>query len=312
MADAAIVKNALLNIFGLDKEDENTFIARNLKGNQSDAKSVYGGFLFSQSLVVAQKTVGPGFLPHSMHSFFIFNASSSKPVVYKIQRIRDGRSFATRFVTAHQEDKIVFSIQISFHVKEEPAIFHQYTMPKAEPPENLKRQWDVAKEYAEKADAGELKINSNIRARMQWDIGSKNFSTIEWCPVNPEFFFSVVPNKSLTQLVWVRIRSPISDDREQHRALVAYITDATLGETGAKAHFSQGFIPSMFFSLDNHCWFHTDDFRVDEWMLYENESPVANNGRAFSLGRLWTRDGRLILSSAQESLHRTKIAKSSL
>ncbi|KAE9546180.1 hypothetical protein FO519_010608, partial [Halicephalobus sp. NKZ332] len=131
MVGDALVKNTLLNIFGLDKEDEDTFVARNLKGNVSGAKLIYGGFLFAQSLVAAQRTVGPEFLPHSMHSFFIFNASPLKPVVYKIQRIRDGRSFATRFVTAHQEDKIVFSIQISFHVKEEPAIFHQYTMPKA-------------------------------------------------------------------------------------------------------------------------------------------------------------------------------------
>ena len=131
-------------------------------------------------------------------------------------------------------------------------------------------------------------------------------------PVDPDTSFAVIPHKEFTQFFWVKIRSSISDDREQHRALAAYITDATLASTAVRPHVSHGYTPSMLVSLDNNCWFHTDDFRVDEWMLYENESPIAENGRAFSLGRLWTRDGRLILSSAQESLHRTKFTKSSL
>ena len=129
--------------------------------------------------------------------------------------------------------------------------------------------------------------------------------------MDPDSFFSIIPHKEFTHFCWVRIQHPISDDKEQHRALAAYITDITLSSTPAKPHMSHGYIPSMLVSLDNNCWFHTDDFRVDEWMLYENESPIAENGRGFSLGRLWTRDGRLILSSAQESLHRTKSDKSS-
>ncbi|KAE9546764.1 hypothetical protein FO519_010024 [Halicephalobus sp. NKZ332] len=312
MTDHDIVIEELLKIFILDKEDENTFVANHLGDGTWLTKNVYGGCLFAQSLMAAQKTVGPEFLPHSLHSLFILNVSPLKPVVYKIQRIRDGRSFATRFVTAHQEDKIVFSIQISFHVKEESAISHQYTMPKVEPPDSLKNQWDVAKEFLDKAETGELQLSPHTAMVMHARIEEKNNSLVEGRPLHPELTFSVVPNKNLTHLVWVKIRSPISDDREQHRALAAYITDTTLAGTPVKPHVSQGYTPSMLVSLDNNCWFHTDDFRVDEWMLYENESPVANNGRAFSLGRLWTRDGRLILSAAQESLHRTKMTKSSL
>ncbi|KAE9548722.1 hypothetical protein FO519_008072 [Halicephalobus sp. NKZ332] len=185
-------------------------------------------------------------------------------------------------------------------------------MPKAEPPENLISQWDIAKEYLDKAEAGELQIGPYVAVTMHGRVEEKKKILIEGRALDPEVFFLAVPNKSLTQLVWVRIRSPMSDNKEHHRAMAAFITDATLGATAVNPHVSQGFIPSMFFSLDNHCWFHTYDFRVDEWMLYESESPVANNGRALSLGRLWTRDGRLIFSSAQESLHRTKVAKSSL
>ena len=107
-----------------------------------------------------------------------------KPVVYKIQRIRDGRSFATRFVTAHQEDKIVFSIQISFHLKEEPAITHQYTMPKVEGPDNLKNQWQLAKEYLDKAEAGEIKITAHNAMNMHAKVEDKNNALIEvgFCP----------------------------------------------------------------------------------------------------------------------------------
>ena len=125
-------------------------------------------------------------------------------------------------------------------------------------------------------------------------------------PVNPEIQLSIVPHKHQPFYYWCRVRIPISNDREQHRALAAYITDATLVTVANRPHISQGYTPSMLVSLDNNAWFHTDDFRADEWMLYENESPVAKHARAFSTGRLWTRDGRLILSVAQESLSRTK------
>ena len=113
-------------------------------------------------------------------------------------------------------------------------------------------------------------------------------------------------------MFWVKSRIPLPDGRDQHRAMAAYITGWNLASTPLKPHVSRGYIPSILVALDNHCWFHTDDFRADKWMLYEMESPVAKDGRAFSVGRLWTRDGRLILSSAQESLHRTKFTKSSL
>ena len=100
-------------------------------------------------------------------------------MVYKIQRIRDGRSFATRFVTAHQDDKIVFSIQISFHLKEEPAISHQYTMPKVEGPENLKSQWQLAQEYLRKSEAGEIQLSAHNAMNMHAKIEDQKNSLIE-------------------------------------------------------------------------------------------------------------------------------------
>ena len=249
-----------------------------------------------------------------------------KPIVYRIQRIRDGKSFAIRFITAHQEDKVIFSIQISFHIKEEPAITHQFKMPEVEDPGQLKNEWDFMKDYRNKIGTGEVNIYPHITSIFERGLRLEKITILEVSfqytkftlkifqirPVDPKSYFSTTPHKNFTQLFWVKCRIPLSDDRDQHQALAAYITDWALASTSAKPHFSYGYIPSMMVALDNHCWFHTDDFRADEWMLYENTSPVAEGGRAFAVGRLWTHNGRLILSSAQESLHRSKFMKSSL
>uniref|UniRef100_A0AC34R721 Acyl-CoA thioesterase n=1 Tax=Panagrolaimus sp. JU765 TaxID=591449 RepID=A0AC34R721_9BILA len=312
MSTQEIVTEELLKIFILDKEDDNTYVANHLGDGTWLTKNVYGGALFAQSLVAAQKTVGSEFLPHSIHSLFILNVSPLKPVIYKTQRIRDGRSFCTRFITAHQNDKIVYSTQISFHVKEEGAITHQTEMPKVIEPEKCKASWDLAREFLEKAESGHLKVSPHVALAMQATIDDQKNALVEFRPIDPEHQFALIPHKPKTYYYWTKVRTKLSDDREQHRALAAYITDATLASTANRPHVSHGYTPSMLVSLDNNTWFHTDDYRADEWMLYENESPIAQNGRAFSLGKLWTRDGRLILSSAQESLSRTKVAKSSL
>jgi acyl-CoA thioesterase II len=306
MSTKDIVTEELLKIFILDEEDKDTYIANHLGDGTWITKNVYGGALFAQSLVAAEKTVEKQFLPHSIHSLFILNVSTQFPVKYKIQRIRDGRSFCTRYVQAEQNGKIVYTTQISFHVQEESSISHQAIMPKVKPPEECGAVWELAKEYLDKAEKGELELTEHSRKDLQAKYTDRNNSIVEMRPVNPDIQLSIVPHKHQPFYYWVRVRAPLTNDRHQHRALAAYITDATLVTVANRPHISHGYKPSMLVSLDNNAWFHTDEFRADEWMLYENESPVAKHARAFSTGRLWSRDGRLILSVAQESLSRTK------
>jgi len=111
---------------------------------------------------------------------------------------------------------------------------------------------------------------------------------------------------------WMRATCPLGDDREEHRFLAAYLTDITLVHVANRPHVSHGYVPSMLFSLDHTVRFHDDEFRADDWLLYENWSPWSKHGRAFTEGRLWSRNGRLILSASQESLSRTRGEKSSL
>jgi acyl-CoA thioesterase II len=312
MSTTDIVTEELLKIFILDEEDKDTYIANHLGDGTWITKNVYGGALFAQSLVAAEKTVDKQFLPHSMHSLFILNVSTQFPVKYKIQRIRDGRSFCTRYIQAEQNGKIVYTTQVSFHVREESSISHQAIMPEVKFPEECKAVWEVAKEYLDKSESGEIQLSEHSKRDLQAKYTDRNNSIVEMRPVNPDIQLSIIPHKHQPFYYWTRVRAPLTDDRHQHRALAAYITDATLVTVANRPHISQGYTPSMLVSLDNNAWFHTDEFRADEWMLYENESPVAKHARAFSTGRLWTRDGRLILSVAQESLSRTKHQPSNL
>uniref|UniRef100_A0A7E4VFW6 Acyl-CoA thioesterase II n=1 Tax=Panagrellus redivivus TaxID=6233 RepID=A0A7E4VFW6_PANRE len=311
--EETIVSEELLKLFILDEQDANTYVANHLGDGTWITNNVYGGSLFAQSLIAASKTVTDNFVPHAMHSLFILNASTQYPVTYKILRIRDGRSFCTRFVQAEQNGQIVYTTQISFHVVEAPAISHQISMPQVKPPEECLPTWEIAQNFLDKNAAGELTLTPHQLGDCKAKIAEKDMSLVEIRHVEPDLQFGITPHNHQTYYYWVRVRASIPpEDRAQHRALAAYITDATLVSAANRPHISQGFLPSMLVSLDNNTWFHTDEFRTDEWMLYENDSPIADHGRAFSTGRLWRRDGRLLLSAAQESLSRTKAQKSSL
>ncbi|KAI6196651.1 hypothetical protein M3Y94_01134300 [Aphelenchoides besseyi] len=273
----------------------------------------YGGLLFSQSLQSAQHTVDRTvYAPHSMHTFFILNVDPSKSVDYRIQRVRDGRSYCTRVVQAEQEGKIVMSSQVSFCKKEESSIEHQTPMPKVPEPESLLSSVDFCRENLKKHENGEIQLMPVSQKVMELAIQGRDDDLFEVRPCSPNKYYGLEESNVESMSFWVKTKCALSDDREEHRFLVAYMTDFSLASVANRPHCSRGYIPSMILSLDHSVRFHDDDYRADEWLLYENWSPWAKFGRAFSEGRVYTHDGRLVLSTNQESLSRTKGEKSVL
>uniref|UniRef100_A0A915E811 Acyl-coenzyme A thioesterase 8 n=1 Tax=Ditylenchus dipsaci TaxID=166011 RepID=A0A915E811_9BILA len=268
----------------LDEQSPNVFRANFLGKGTSITKNAYGGLLFAQSISAAEKTVEEQFIPHAIHSFFILNVSPERPVDYKVQKLRDGRSFCTRAIQAEQDGNIVYTSQISLCAKEPSAIQHQISMPRAASPETLKPYSETAREFLQQHKEGTLDLNEFTVWEMNRHIKDEKDCVFEFRPTEPRKYIF----------------------------LAAYVTDATLAGVASRPHYSHGYRPSMVVSLDHSVHFHDTDFRADEWMLYENWSTMAREGRAFSEGRLWTRDGRLILTASQESLNRTRGQASSL
>ncbi|CAD5217686.1 unnamed protein product [Bursaphelenchus xylophilus] len=297
----------------LDKVEGDVFRSNFLISPTGRGDNAYGGLLFAQSLQAAVQTVDTEkFSPHAIHSFFILNVSVKKPVDYKISRVRDGRSYCTRSVQAEQDGKTVFISQASFCSKEPTSIEHQTAMPKVPMPEELVDNIDFCREHLAKHRAGEIQLPKMIEMDMSHRVDGAEDDVFEFRACNPTKYFALDKFGVEPLCVWLRCAVPLDNCKDLHRFLVAYITDATLVNVANKPHVSNGYVPSMLFSLDHTVRFHEDDFRADEWLLYENWSPWSKNGRAFSEGRLWTRDGRLILSASQESLSRTRGEKSTL
>ncbi|KAH7727034.1 Protein F25E2.3 [Aphelenchoides avenae] len=325
----------------LEEETPNVYRADHLSAGRPRSQNAYGGLLFAQSLLAAQKTVDDKFIPHALHSFFILNVAVGRPVIYRVQRTRDGRSFCTRLVQAEQDGAIVFVSQISFCVAEPTTIEHQAAMPSVPQPEELLDTHHAASKFVEQIKKGDLVLLPHIHKELMRKVepdedylfedksinGTEgtfnNDPTFQFRPTEPKKYFGIEPFNPEPINHWVKFRgSPLTDDRLVHRFLIAFMTDATLVGVANRPHYRhafhpidyciKGYVPSMLFSLDHSVHFHDDDFRADDWMLYENWSPVARNGRAFSEGRLWSRDGRLILSVNQESLSRTRTAPSRL
>jgi acyl-CoA thioesterase II len=208
---------------------------------------------------------------------------------------------------------VVFTAQISFNIQEETSIEHQCKMPSVPPPEDLRTTQENAKHFVELEEKGELQLSSHVQKELRKRLTIDDDALFQFKPVTPKHYFAIEPFAPETISHWIKFKANnIGEDRNLHRFLVAFITDATLVAVANRPHKSHGFLPSMLFSLDHSVHFHDDNFRADEWMLYENWSPIAKNGRAYSEGRLWSRDGRLILSATQESLCRTRAGKSQL
>ena len=275
----------LLKHLTLERLEENLY-----RGESRDIGSphVYGGQVLAQALYAASQTV-EGRDVHSLHAYFLRPGDKTTPIVYEVDRIRDGRGYTTRRVVAIQRGKPIFNMSASFKIQEE-GIEHQCEMPDVPGPEGLLNMTDLGKQ-----DLAEMP--EKLERFMQWQ------RPIELRPVKPSHSLTPEPAPPFRN-IWIRSVGALPDDPVMHKVLLAYASDYSLLGTALLPHaltFTGGSIRAA--SLDHAMWFHRD-FRMDEWLLYSMDSPSTSHGRGFSRGNLFTREGRLVASVAQEGMIR--------
>ena len=269
------------------------------RGQSSDlgGKSVFGGQVIGQALVAATRTVEDR-APHSLHAYFLLPGDMAAPIVYEVDRIRDGRSFTARRVQAIQHGRPILSMIASFHVAE-PGLEHQAPMPQVPPPESLRSMAELREEWLAKARAAfpERVVEALRRP-----------SPIDFRPVDP--WSPLEPTRAEPrQAMWFRAVDRMPDDPLLHTCMLTYASDFYLMPTALRPHGQTWFGGAMVVaSIDHAMWFHRPA-RVDEWLLYTMESPSAQNARGFARGLIYDRGGRLVASVAQEGLMRQATRK---
>jgi acyl-CoA thioesterase-2 len=260
---------------------------------QTGWQRVFGGQVIAQSLVAATRTV-EGRAPHSMHAYFMLPGDPKVPIIYEVDRIRDGKSFATRRVVAIQHGHAIFTSAVSFH-NDEPGLSHQAEMPAVPRPEQLPSEADI------KAKALPLMPDS-VRRYYERE------RPIELKPVEYERYLGKKSPDGKFHL-WIRTTGTLPDDPAIHHCVLAYASDMALLDTALVPHGRTLFEPAfMAASLDHAIWFHRP-FRADEWLLYAQDSPNLNGARGFSRGLIYSSDGTLVASVAQEGLIRERREK---
>lgn len=283
------VLDQLVDLLKLEKIEENIF-----RGQSQDLGfgNLFGGQVLGQSLSAATQTVDTERLVHSLHAYFLRPGDPLNPIVYKVERLRDGGSFNTRRVTAIQHGKPILSMEASFQ-KEEQGFEHSVEMPLDIPgPEGLPNDEERARAIADK-------IPAHVRDKILAD------KPIEIRPVNPLNPFDPAITEA-QQHIWFRAAGELPDDPAVHKYMLAYASDFRLCTTSLRPHGYSFMHPKMqVASLDHAMWFYRP-FRFDEWLLYTMDSPTAVNGRGMNRGRIYSQDGVLIASTAQEGLIRKR------
>ena len=278
--------NDLIDLLDLEEIEKNHYRATS---PSEGWQRVYGGQVIGQALVAASRTVPEDRQAHSLHGYFLRPGDTSVPILYTVDRIRDGRSFTTRRVVAIQHGKAIFNMSISFQIAED-GYDHQLPMPEAPAPEDLKDERLLRQEQLAELD-GEFE-DAFDRER-----------PIEVRPVNPTNLFKpdVRPPR---QMCWMKCRDPLPEDQRLHQCVLAYLSDWSLLDTATLPH-AVNFMQSnlQMASLDHAMWFHRP-FRADEWLLYVQDSPSAGGARGLNRGLIYDQAGRLVASAAQEGLIR--------
>jgi acyl-CoA thioesterase II len=252
---------------------------------------VFGGQVIAQAVTAAQRTVEADRHLHSLHAYFMRPGDPSAPIIYQVERLRDGSSFNTRRVLAIQHGQGIFSMSASFQV-DEPGFDHQIAMPLVPMPEELPGE-DVMKDA--------LLGGAPTAIRRYFDTDRP----IELRPVSLTHYISDVKLEP-RQDVWVRATGPVPDDRRSQAAVLAYLSDMTLLDASLYAHGTSIFDSDIqVASLDHAMWFHRPS-KLDDWLLYTQDSPSASGARGLTRGKLFTRSGILVASVAQEGLIRKK------
>lgn len=285
MATAAVEK--LLAILDLETLEHNLFRGRS---PQDGWQRVFGGQVIGQALIAAERTV-EGRVAHSLHGYFMRPGDPSMPIIYEVDRIRDGRSFNTRRVVAIQHGAAIFSMSVSFHVVED-GFDHQFDMPDVADPDDLPSLSELKKDRIGHFPAV---IKTYFERERPIEIRPVDLTRF----LDPE-------RRHPVQHVWMRATGTLPDDPSLHQSALAYASDFTLLDTALIAHGRVLYDPKlMLASLDHALWFHRP-FKADEWMLYTQDSPASHGARGFCRGSVFTRDGTLVASVAQEGLIRER------
>lgn len=274
-----------LESHGLNQHSEDTFEG---PSQWMPHGRVFGGQVLAQSLMAAQHTIeGELRSVHSMHGYFLRPGDIELPITFTVDRLRDGRSFSTRRVQAFQKDQAIFSMIASFQ-DHDPGMEHQTEMPSDIPePETL-------------PTAAEL-IGENPHPVAQYWAKARPFDMRH---VPSPVYFKVDGELIAHQCVWIKSLGDLPDDKDIHRAAIAYASDYSILESIIRKHGIAWAHPGLkSASLDHAMWFHREG-RADQWLLYVQESPSAQGGRGLALGRIYTRDGILLASVAQEGMVR--------
>jgi acyl-CoA thioesterase-2 len=282
------ILEALVALLALERIDRDLF-----RGKNQDLGwgAIFGGQVFGQALSAAAQTVGPERAVHSAHGYFIRAGELTAPIVYQVDRLRDGRSFSSRRVVAVQDGEAIFSLAASFQV-DEGGLDHQDAMPDVPPPESLRSEAELARAFADR-------LPEAVRARATMP------RPVEVRPVEPRDPFAPTVRKPSRHL-WYRAVDRLADDPALHRYLLAYVSDFSFIGTALDPHGVSFMTPGMqVASIDHAIWFHRP-FRVDEWLLYDIESPSAAGARGIVRGRFFDRSGRLVASTVQEGLIRKR------
>ncbi|MGK6319978.1 acyl-CoA thioesterase [Sphingomonas sp. DT-204] len=252
---------------------------------------VFGGQVIAQALQSAQRSVGEGKIAHSLHAYFMRPGDEDFPIIYRVVRDFEGRSFATRRIIAMQRGQPILNMAASFQLPED-GLHHQDPMPDVPPPEDLRNEQALRREAIDE-----------IPERMRPFFLRRR--PIEIRPVTPRLWHK--PEKSApVYQSWFRAIAPLPDDPALHRAVISYASDMALLGTAMLPHGVTWMSHNMqTASLDHAVWLH-EPARADEWLLYVTDSPWAGHARGFNRGKIYSRDGRLVAGTAQEGLIRLR------
>ena len=279
--------NKLIKLLDLETLEENLF--RGLSENIGGPR-VFGGQVIGQALTAAVRTVPEKRFVHSLHAYFLRPGDMEYPIIYDVERTRDGGSFTTRRVVAIQKGEPIFDMALSFH-KIEKGPSHQIDMLDIPGPNECTSELEVRKKMIDKVPAKYRDFFLRERP-------------IEIRNLPGEGMFEEPTKKEPYKHVWMKAVGKLPDDVVHHQAILAYASDMGLLSTSMNPHklsFAKGNVMSA--SLDHAMWFHRP-FRADEWMLYSTDSPSASNARGFNRGSVYTEDGTLVASAVQEGLMR--------
>ncbi|QLB60501.1 acyl-CoA thioesterase II [Acinetobacter indicus] len=278
----------LVELLSLEKLEENIYrgISRNLVG-----KRVFGGQVLGQALRAASYTTDRP--AHSLHAYFLFGGDVNAPIIYEVDRIREGKSFVSRQVRAIQHGRTIFMCMVSFAAPEE-GLNYQISEPEYPAPEQLKNEAELVQSIVEF-------IPENVRASFTRD------RHVEIRPVNPSNPFQPQP-EAPSYAHYIRTHSPIAAEQDEialHQAIAAFYSDFTLMTTALRPNGLSYLSPSLQCASIDHAMYFHKPFRVDDWMLYDMQATISNSSRGLNFGRMW-QNGELVCSTTQEGLIRLR------